>query len=536
MKRVLVVGSGASAVHFALTALEKGWYVTMVDVGHARPPVVSPADSFVQLKHRLSDPTAYFLGRSFEGVLYPGGREEYYGFPPNKRYVFAGVPQLRFAARGFAPLWSFAQGGLAEAWTGGVYPFNDEELADFPFGYAEIEPYYSLIAKRIGISGLADDLARFMPVHDHLQEPLALDEHSTRLLQAYERQKAFFQRRLNCYLGRARSATISRGLDGRQACGYLGRCLWGCPSESLYTPAVTLRECQRFDRFSYVPGRYVTHFRFDATGRVKTVVAHDLTRAYDEEMEVDRLVLAAGTLSSSKIILESVYRDSGEIVELGGLMDNRQILMPFLNLAMIGRSYNPDSYQYHQLAIGLEEATPKTYVHALITTLKTALIHPIVQSVPFDLKLSMSLFRNVHAALGLVNINFADVRRSDNVLTLEVGKNSGETQLVMRYTAAQGEVQTMRRTRSRVARALRALGCVVPPGMTHERPMGASVHYSGTLPMHNRGGRWTTSADCRCQEFENVFIVDGTTFPFLPAKNLTFTLMANAARVADVAF
>jgi hypothetical protein len=28
-------------------------------------------------------------------------------------------------------------------------------------------------------------------------------------------------------------------------------------------------------------------------------------------------------------------------------------------------------------------------------------------------------------------------------------------------------------------------------------------------------------------------MVDGATFPFLPAKNITFTLMANAVRVAE---
>jgi hypothetical protein len=27
------------------------------------------------------------------------------------------------------------------------------------------------------------------------------------------------------------------------------------------------------------------------------------------------------------------------------------------------------------------------------------------------------------------------------------------------------------------------LGCVAPPSMTRSRPMGASVHYAGTLPM-----------------------------------------------------
>ena len=46
----------------------------------------------------------------------------------------------------------------------------------------------------------------------------------------------------------------------------------------------------------------------------------------------------------------------------------------------------------------------------------------------------------------------------------------------------------------------------------------------------------TTSRDGRSRDFDNLFFVDGTTFPFLPAKNLTFTLMANAARIADTAF
>ena len=37
MTHVVVVGSGASGVHFALTALERGHDVTMVDVGIERP-------------------------------------------------------------------------------------------------------------------------------------------------------------------------------------------------------------------------------------------------------------------------------------------------------------------------------------------------------------------------------------------------------------------------------------------------------------------------------------------------------------------
>ncbi len=47
---------------------------------------------------------------------------------------------------------------------------------------------------------------------------------------------------------------------------------------------------------------------------------------------------------------------------------------------------------------------------------------------------------------------------------------------------------------------------------------------------------FTCSPNGRSHAFENLWVVDGSTFPFLPAKNLTFTLMANAARIADAEF
>jgi choline dehydrogenase-like flavoprotein len=63
--------------------------------------------------------------------------------------------------------------------------------------------------------------------------------------------------------------------------------------------------------------------------------------------------------------------------------------------------------------------------------------------------------------------------------------------------------------------------------------MGASVHYAGTLPMSVEDKPFTVTPGCRSRDVENLFVVDGSTFPFLPAKNITFSLMANAVRVAE---
>src|SRR5687767_4679406 len=141
-----------------------GRRVLMIDVGRRRAPDVNPDDDFQALKTKLDDPAAYFLGPKYEALILPGHDGEYYGFPPGKQYIFSGLRQFRHAASGFAPLFSFAAGGLAEAWTGGSYPFRDEDLGAFPFSYREIGPCYQEVAERIGIGGADDDLARFFPL------------------------------------------------------------------------------------------------------------------------------------------------------------------------------------------------------------------------------------------------------------------------------------------------------------------------------------------------------------------------------------
>ena len=541
METILIIGSGASGVHFTLSLLKKGYHVIMLDVGWEKPKSTYLLDPWSSFKENLPDPVDYFLGKTFDSVVYPEVKGEYYtkyyGFPPSKSHVFSQPKNFHYAPQGFVPLISFAQGGLAEAWTGGAYPFNEDDLREYPFQYAEIEACYAEVARRIGLIGVNDDMARFFPLHDNLLPPLNLDLNSQLLVHEYERQKQAIQQTLGGYLGRSRVTTQSVDTEERKGCWYCGRCLWGCPTESLYTPSITLRECKKYSTFEYRSGMLVKHFRFDPERRISGVIAESIHDHCIYEFTADRYALAAGTLSSTKIFMESIYQATGEIVKLTGLMDNRQILVPFINLNMIGKAYNPNSYQYHQLAVGLESKTrPDEYIHGQITTLKTALVHPVIQNLPMDLQTSSVVFRNLRAGLGVVNLNLFDRRRDTNYVTLQPGVADNGNVLIIHYSPAEGEKQLIDQAISRTKKLLWKLKCVVPPGMVHVRPMGASVHYSGLLPMSGDRKPYHTDRNCRSYDFENLYIIDGSTMPFLPAKNITFTLMANAVRVANNMF
>lgn len=536
---ILVVGSGPSGVHFALTALRKGHRVTMIDVGRSPAATALPEASFAGLKIGLDDPVGYFAGPDYGGFNLPApGETEYYGLPPSKDYVFDAPAPFSFVQSGFAPLVSFAAGGLAEAWTAGSYPLNDHELAVFPFGYDDIAPHYGEVARRIGIAGEADDLAAYFPDHGNLSAPTELDVSSARLLASYRRGHGRLIAKHGIRMGRSRQAVLTEPRAGREACRYCGRCLWGCPNGAFYTPSLTLRDCRAEESFTYVPGVFASHFDLAPDGAIAALKGRDLSSGFEESWSADAYVLAAGTLGSSNIVLRSVYAACSEIVRLGGLMDNRQVLAPFFNLAMLGRPYDPDSYQYHQLAIGIETGAPDGYVHGQITTLKTATAHPIFRNLPLDLKAAIGVFRTLRSGLGVANLNFCDRRREDNYLTLSsyARGDDGWPALSIRYRPPPGEEATIARVRARARRFFRDLGAPIIPGMTHVRPMGASVHYSGTLPMSATPAPWAVSPECRSYDIGNLFVVDGAVMPFLPAKNLTFTLMANAVRVAETAF
>jgi len=528
---IVVIGSGATAVHFAQTVLDLGRKVVMLDVGYTSGATELPHASLNELKRELTDPVRYFLGADYASLILPDASSEYYGFPPSKSYVFREVPGYDVVARGFSPLFSFATGGLAQAWTGGCYPFTADELSDFPFAWDDMAAAYSEVAQRIGISGRTDDdLSSFFPAHAGMMDSIPLNQHSQRLLQVYTTK----QRKLNAdhgfYMGHARLASLSRDHSDRKACKLSGRCLWGCPNRSLYTPSVTLDLCRRHPEFEYLGGVRVDYFKFDGHSRVTHVVGQSL-RGETVTREVGTLVLSAGALPSGRILLESLLR-AGMRAELTGLMDNRQVLMPFVNLRQIGQAFEDQSYQYHQLAIGVPGERALDYVHGLITTLTTAMIHPVVQALPVASRTALRLFRNIHAALGLVNINFADTRRAENKLSLEVDARGRSTKLLISYEPAATEPARVTPMVRRFRNFLAALGCIAPPNMTHWRPMGASVHYAGTLPMIKQGGDLTTDRSGHVRPFENLLCVDGSTFPALPAKNLTFTLMANATRIA----
>ena len=230
MDPVVVVGSGASGVHFALTALRKGASRRHARRGSRQAGAGQPG-RFAEWPEARAGRSGGVLPRPELRIADPArttGRS-ITAFRRARRTSSASAKSFAYSAEGFAPLVSFAAGGLAEAWTGGCYPFNEDDLKAFPFGYGRDRP----VLWRSGAAHRTDAASRTIwrasfPLHDGIMDPLALDDHSALLLDTYRARSGYLNGKLHSFLGRARLAILSRDLGGRKACDYSGRCLWGC--------------------------------------------------------------------------------------------------------------------------------------------------------------------------------------------------------------------------------------------------------------------------------------------------------------------
>jgi choline dehydrogenase-like flavoprotein len=240
-------------------------------------------------------------------------------------------------------------------------------------------------------------------------------------------------------------------------------------------------------------------------------------------------------LSTSAIYLRSLLHAGDANPVLTGLMDNRQIHIPFVTPGMFGQPIAADAYQYHRLAVVVEDAQLPASCHGQLTTLKAALTHPILQRLPIGLRSAVRLLRNVRSGMGLLNLSFPDTRRRGNQIRLvrtEANGRKSSLQVVIDYHPPAAEHQNHRRVKRRVRRFMRQLGCRTFGFWNSTRNMGASIHYAGTIPMSSTPAPHTVNPIGNSHDFPNLWIVDASVFPSLPAKSLTLTTMANAVRTA----
>ena len=532
MSRIVVVGSGVSGAHATLTLLERGHDVELWDVGREEPAFPVQGATFHELKDRLADPIAYFLGADLQALV-PPASPELLRYPPSREFLTSREDSLwNLTSDSFFAYGSFAKGGLANGWGANALAFDDNDLAEWPVSFSDMEAAYKTVYERIPVAGpIQDDLTPHLRGVYPSQPSVRLSASDQRLLKTYERRKAKLTK-LGVKIGYARLAVVTDP-SRADACDYSGRCLWGCPKGSIYNPRLsTLKECETHRGFRYVAGRLVLALR-SSGNKIDGIRYLDVATREIREEACDVVFLAAGALQTGAIFLRTLKAARAEAApQSEGLMDTTVVRIPFVALRSIGQPPDARSFQFNRLIAGIvgESTQWPRYLHAELLHLTSLIYHPLIERMPFDTRTSTKLFFALKPAIGVATLFFPDrITPGNHQRVVDHGGISDKVEL--HYRKSEDKERFIRHSVARMRSALYRLGCI-PRGAVRSPP-GAGIHYAGTVPMGN--GPKRCDATGRSNLFSNLYIADGAAFPSLPSKSITMSLAAHATRVARMA-
>ena len=536
---IAVIGSGPSGVAAADTLLINGHAVDTIDVGSV---LSQSAREVAGRQRKLVDsnsavqppgPTAFEAIHSavsgvrslmpFTSIPSRSVQKKIFG----SDHVWERIEEIIPLNGRWLPR-SVAKGGLSNVWGSACYPLRPEDYADWPVTEDELAPHYETAASLLGLWDREGGLERVYPAYapiagqpfETLRNPGSpLEELSKRWIGA----NAEWQRR-GLTGGRASLATAWPGDEAStigNRCRRCGLCHTGCPFGAIFSAGDLIDRWQGRRDYQYLGGLTVIGFT-ESPDRV-TVHTRDNSGAHAERY-YDRVVLAAGALSSLRICADSLGR-YGTPVQL---LDNDMFVVPML-LDVKPPDNWATKFTLSEAVIAVDSGVvSESPVHVQFYMMNEAFLPgPRVlfrHSWAFKLLNRMAMaFIYFHGSESRPT-SVTPRRRSGNIASLDV--NSQEP----------GDRATTRRLLRYLEESREIIGLRPMHFLLKQAAFGFSGHFAGTLPMAanlRQEMPLSTGVDGNLIGTRYVYVVDASTFPTLPAQNLTYTAMANSIRIAS---
>jgi hypothetical protein len=167
------------------------------------------------------------------------------------------------------------------------------------------------------------------------------------------------------------------------------------------------------------------------------------------------------------------------------------------------------------------------WLQSQVFSYRSLLTFKLMKELPLGYRPALHALRVLMPAFTILGMHHEDHPTADKRVTLR--RADGDDVLEVRYRPTDAELARQHADERRMLGFFLRLGCVplkaIRPGH------GANMHYAGTFPIVPEGGELTCERDGRLRATRNVYLADGSVFPWLPPKGLTFNIMANADRV-----
>jgi choline dehydrogenase-like flavoprotein len=518
---VVIVGAGASGAAVAWSLAEAGCRVVCLEQGDWVSPDRLPHHAADWESRRLTD----------------------FHTDPNVRRLPEDYP-INDAESTFTPLMFNAVGGSTIHWSAHFPRYHPSDFRvrsldgvgdDWPLTYAELEPFFDLNDRMIGVSGLAGDPSQ-PPRSPRQTPPLPLGRLGETLAHGFEK--------LGWHWWVADSAIISAPYgEGRQACNHCGPCDIGCPTGARSSADVTYWPLALRLGVELRTRCRVREITLDARGRARGVVYYDPDGVIREQ-RAPLIILACNGVGTPRLLLNSrsAHFPDG-LANRSGVVGQNLMFHPF---AFVSGVF-PEPLDGYQGAIGsfmlchefYETDERRGFVRGFQLQgvrqsgpVHTALGGSVAQRVPWG-RDHHRVFGERFPRLATLAVMGEDLPEAINDVTLDpiLTDGHGIPAPRVRYRLSDNSQRMLDYGVARATEALQAAGAREVLVASPVRLSG--WHLLGTCRMGDDPAAAVVDRWGRCHDVPNLFIVDGSIFVTSAAVNPTSTIQALALRTAD---
>lgn len=477
--KVAVVGSGAAAhaVLLELARVQPEALVHVYDAPATSLPVAAPnsADDY---------DVVYAALKKQSGLKFP---------PPKVHFgkVVDSRPETLLRDNWQQP------GGLTNYWGATCLPFLPSELKAVGLSRELLEPYYQRVGAGIGIAGDAASALSQHYNHVFMTAPairqLALFRKAEAAVNAGPQQG---------FIAGSNCLALDVESTSNNSCTYCGHCLAGCYRQAIF--------CSSSERSRQ---RWPNSLSFQQ-GLVRDIDIEKLQLHYTARGQrkispgYDRIFLAAGCIQSSAIIMRSLGLDSPV-----KLYDNAVVQFPILYTGPLPEA-EADYFSLSQLLVNCRDSGNQIQLYPFADHLLRSAVPE--WSWPGLRPVATYLRRRLIIARLYLHSNqshrYSLQRQQDEIIMLK----DKEPKLRAARDDIRALGRQLRAARFRVFGALKV-------GTSTSSHFASSIAASAGIPAASG------------QLANGIYCCDGAMFPESPATSPTFTIMANASRIAEAA-
>ena len=524
----IVVGSGATGAIVANSLVEAGVNVAVLDVGTEDETYkeLIPNKDFISIRKEDKKQHTYFLGKEYEGIPWQTTKVGSQLTPPRNFLTQLSEKFAPFESDSFMPMESMAKGGLGGGWGLGCYEFSKPELDAIGLKESEMLKAYEAVASHIGISGDKDDAAPYT-VRD-LQNVLPfseLEQNLNGIFSSYTKQKSKLNKK-GVYVGRTPLALLTKDKGNRSAVQYKDMDFWSDKDKSGYRSWMTIETLNSNTNFSYHKNCLVLKFKEHENGVDVYVKRTDTNE--EQIFTCKKLILSPGVLGTARIVIRSFNYKKEQLP----VICNPYCYIPCVQWRMLGKEIQQHKTGFGQLMLFLDEDKSNYDVGlAALYSYRSLLLFKLIKETPLNYADARIIMQYLQSSFTIAGVHHPEKKSAQKFIRMKQNVNTFTGDILTgQYILSEQELKTNEKREQKIKSVLKTLGC--RPLKTVYTPHGGSIHYAGTLPFDENAEAFSVRSSGKLAGTKNVFVADGSGFNYLPAKGLTFTLMANAYNVA----